>query len=150
MRRGDVTGCMSQPDDSELEDLREQKLSDLKQRDAGAEGGAGGDAAADDPVAVTGREDLDDLVADNEVVLVDFHAEWCGPCKMMEPVVESLAAETEALVAKVDIDDHQDIAREQGVQGVPTFVLYAGGEPVEELVGAQERATFDRLIESAT
>lgn len=149
MGPGVVIEGMSELDDSELEKLREQKLSELKQREAGVEGDDGTTGAHDEPVAVTGADHLEDLVADNDVVLVDFHAEWCGPCQMMEPVVESVAAETDALVATVDIDEHQPLAREQGVQGVPTFVLYAHGDAVEQLVGAQDRATFDRLIEAA-
>jgi len=142
---------MSQPDDSELEKLREEKLEDLQQRERDGGGRDVGEATPehDEPVTVTGADHLQQLIADHDLVLVDFKAEWCGPCKMMAPVVEGVAADTEAVVAAVDIDDHQDIAREQGVQGVPTFVLYAHGEPVERLVGAQERATFDRLIDSA-
>jgi thioredoxin 1 len=100
----------------------------------------------DEPVHVNGREALDDVVADGGVVLVDFHAEWCGPCKMLEPVVETLAAETDATVAKVDVDENQALASAYGVRGVPTLVLFADGEQVEEVVGAQPEERLRSLI----
>jgi thioredoxin 1 len=80
-------------------------------------------------------------------VLVDFYADWCGPCKMLAPVVETIAAETTATVAKVDVDQHQNLAREYQVQGVPTVYLFADGESVERLVGMQDEGTLRDLIE---
>jgi thioredoxin 1 len=131
-------------DTDEKERIREQKRKELLES---VEGGS--DAVPDDPVEVEGREHLDTLVADQEVVLVDCYADWCGPCKMMEPAIEAVAAETDALVAKVDVDRHQGLAGELGVQGVPTLVVYANGEPVERRVGAQDRATLETLVEQA-
>jgi thioredoxin 1 len=101
----------------------------------------------DGPVHVDGQDHLDELVGEDGVVLVDFYADWCGPCKMLEPVVESLAAETPAAVAKVDIDTHQGIAAQFGVQSVPTLVLFADGEQVEQLVGVQDEGTLAGLVE---
>ncbi|MFC6941823.1 thioredoxin [Salinirubellus sp. GCM10025818] len=102
-----------------------------------------------EPVHVEGRDHLQRLIEGNGVVLVDFHAEWCGPCKMLEPTVEAIAAETDAAVAKVDIDDHQEIAREFQVQGVPTLYLFAGGEPSQRWVGVQDQGTLVEAIEAA-
>jgi thioredoxin 1 len=102
-----------------------------------------------EPVHVEGRDHLQRLVGDNDVVLVDFHADWCGPCKMLEPTVEAIAAETDAAVAKVDIDDHQEIAREFQVQGVPTLYLFAGGEASQRWVGVQDKGTLVEAIEAA-
>ncbi|SEH36939.1 thioredoxin [Halopenitus malekzadehii] len=104
----------------------------------------------DEPVHVNGQEALDGIVADGGVVLVDFHAEWCGPCKMLEPVVKTLAAETDATVAKVDVDENQALASAYGVRGVPTLVLFADGEQVEEVVGAQPEDQLRALIDRHT
>jgi len=67
-------------------------------------------------------------------VLVDFYADWRGPCEAMEPTIEAIAAETEAVVAKVDIGTHRGPAASVNVRGVPTLVLHADGEPVERRV----------------
>ncbi|WP_232701778.1 thioredoxin [Halobacterium wangiae] len=106
-------------------------------------------ATPTEPVAVDGEAELDELVGDG-VVLADFYADWCGPCQMIAPVVETLAAETDATVAKVDVDANQELAAAYGVRGVPTLVLFANGEQVEELVGLQDEARLRSLIEGYT
>ncbi|WP_436924981.1 thioredoxin [Halosimplex amylolyticum] len=103
-----------------------------------------------DPVHIDGQDELDEFVADNDVVLTDFYADWCGPCKMLEPVVDSLATETDAAVAKVDVDANQPLAGAYGVRGVPTLVLFADGEQVEEVVGVQGEDQLRSLIERYT
>jgi thioredoxin 1 len=107
-----------------------------------------GTATANEPLYVDGREQLDDVVAENDVVLTDFYADWCGPCQMLEPIVETLAAETDAAVAKVDVDANQELAAAYGVRGVPTLVLFAGGEQVEEVVGLRGEEELRALVES--
>jgi thioredoxin 1 len=67
---------------------------------------------------------------------------------MLEPIVETIAAETDATVAKIDIDANQQLAAEYGVQGVPTLVLFADGQPAERLVGMQDEAQFRSVIEA--
>jgi len=110
----------------------------------------GSEASTDAPVAVNGESDLDELVATGDVVLADFYADWCGPCKALEPVVERIAETTEATVAKVDVDANQRLASSYGVRGVPTLVLFADGEQVEQVVGAQPEAQLRDLIEGHT
>ena len=100
-----------------------------------------------EPVQVTDGAALEELTATHDVVLVDFYADWCGPCRMLEPVVERLAAETDAAVAKVDVDAAQDLAFDHGVQGVPTLVVYADGETVDRTVGAKPEAQLRALLE---
>ena len=100
-----------------------------------------------DPVYVDGKTHLQELVAENGVVLVDFYADWCGPCQMLEPVVESIAADTPATVAKVDVDAYQSLAREYDVQGIPALFLFVDGEVAERLVGMQDEQTLFSLVE---
>ena len=106
------------------------------------------EAAPSEPIQLTDAADFDDIVADHDVVLVDFYADWCGPCQMLEPTIESIAAETDAAVVKVDVDVHQTLAGEYGVQGIPTLLVFAGGELAERMVGAQtEQGLTDAIAE---
>lgn len=100
-----------------------------------------------EPIQIGSKAELDEVVESADVVLTDFYADWCGPCKMVAPVVADLAAETDAAVAKVDVDANQHLAAEYGVRGVPTLVLFADGEAVEQAVGAQPREQLEALIE---
>jgi len=109
-----------------------------------------GTASTNEPLYVDGQSQLDEVVAENDVVLTDFYADWCGPCQMLEPTVETLAAETDATVAKVDVDANQQLAAAYGVQGVPTLILFADGEQVEEVVGLQGEDQLRTLIETYT
>lgn len=101
-----------------------------------------------EPIHVDGKAELDELVAEHDVVLADFYADWCGPCKMLEPVVETLAAETEAAILKIDVDANQQLAAAYGVRGVPTLVLFADGTQVEEIVGVRSQEELQSLIET--
>lgn len=135
--------------DDDIDQVREQKLEELKQ-EAEAEDDAGSPATApDEPVHVEGIDHYRELVDTYDVALVDFYADWCGPCKMIEPIVADLAAETDAAVLKVDIDVHQGLAREMQVQGVPTLYVYSHGEVAERVVGARQKHELQSLIESA-
>jgi len=83
-----------------------------------------------------------DLIKSKKLVLVDFHAEWCGPCKMLSPIVARVAKQVgdDVRVVKIDVDKNQSIAATLGVRGVPTLVLYKDGELVWRQSGVlQER-----------
>ena len=137
----------------DIEEIRRQKMEELRNRDeaeATEEAEAADEAeprSPSEPVPVGGRAELSETVSERDVVLVDFYADWCGPCQMLEPVVESVAADTEATVAKVDVDANQGLAAEHGVRSVPTLVLFADGEPAERLVGMQEEARLRSVVE---
>lgn len=135
----------------EIEAIRERKRRELM-GDSGATDGnhAESVAAPAEPIHVRGREHFEAVAGDHDVVLVDYYADWCGPCQMLEPIVTEIARDTPAAVAKVDIDAHQDLATEAGVRGVPTLFLYVEGEPVKRLVGLQDAATLHDLVEQYT
>jgi thioredoxin 1 len=132
---------------SERERIREQKREELLEKYGHSE--TGRDGVPDEPIEIEDGTHFERVTDDYHVVLVDCYAEWCGPCQMMEPTIDSLAAETDGVVVKVDVDAHKQLAAQLGVQGVPTLVLYVDGEPVERLVGAQDEATLTNLVQEA-
>jgi thioredoxin 1 len=82
------------------------------------------------------------------VVLVDFYADWCGPCVMMAPIVEELSEEMKDVkFVKVNVDENPDLAQKYGVFSIPTFVIFKDGQKVGEFVGARDKASFKSEIE---
>lgn len=77
------------------------------------------------------------------VVLVDFYAEWCGPCKATSPIIEELSNERKDVkFVKVDVDEAQDLSSKYNVFSIPTFILFKDGKPVSQFVGAQGKENF--------
>lgn len=137
---------MSETSDK-IEEIREQKRAEIMDGDgADSETGTSSAVAPDEPVHIRSASHFEEVTNTYDVVLVDFHADWCGPCKMLEPVVEELAAETEAAMAKVDVDELQGLAQQHRVQGVPTMMLFSDGELAERIVGVREKSDILRLI----
>ncbi len=81
-------------------------------------------------------------------VLLDFWAEWCGPCKMLGPVVDELSAEFagRVKVVKVNVDSNRALASKFGVRGIPTLVLFKGGQEVDRMVGVQPKTTIEAKL----
>ena len=84
-----------------------------------------------------------------EPVLVDFYATWCGPCKMMHPVLENVKARVgdQARIVKIDVDEQQDLAMQYAIQAVPTLMLFKGGQPVWRQSGVVQSNELVALIE---
>jgi thioredoxin 1 len=82
-------------------------------------------------------------------VLVDFWAEWCGPCKMIAPVLDELADEFEgrAKIGKVNIDEQQALAAEYGIRAIPTLLVFAKGQVAEQIVGARSKRDFKASLD---
>ncbi|MBR3720144.1 MAG: thioredoxin [Clostridia bacterium] len=78
----------------------------------------------------------------NKVVLVDFYADWCGPCKMMSPVIDEIAKEVgeNIKICKLNVDEAQDIAIEYGVMSIPTLIIFKAGNEVNKLIGLQSKS----------
>ncbi|MPY77265.1 MAG: thioredoxin [Actinophytocola sp.] len=95
-------------------------------------------------VTVTDASFNDDVLGSDKPVLVDFWATWCGPCKMVAPVLEEIATEhaDKLTVAKLDIDQNPGTARDFQVMSVPTLILFQGGKPVKQIVGAKAKAAL--------
>lgn len=92
-----------------------------------------------------------DVLTSDKPVLVDFYADWCGPCKMMAPMVKELADELSdtITVGKLNIDENMDIAMNYRVASIPTLMLFKGGKPAGKLVGVQDKDDVLDMIENA-
>ncbi len=90
------------------------------------------------------------ILESGEPMLVDFFATWCGPCKMLAPVIEELAADYEGKlhVLKVDTDENQSLAVNYGIMNIPTVLFFQGGNEVDRIVGLLPKESFVQMIDS--
>ena len=91
-----------------------------------------------------------ELLAQDKLVVVDFWAEWCGPCRSIAPAVDELAAEFEgkAIIGKYNVDDDNALSSEMGIRNIPTFLFFKGGKLVDKQVGASSKADLKAKIEA--
>lgn len=90
-----------------------------------------------------------ELLNEKDLVIVQFFATWCQPCKMLSPIVDAVAdSNTDVAFHKVDIDDYRDLAVESGIRGVPTLILYKNGSEVSRQSGYQQKAAIESWINS--
>lgn len=93
---------------------------------------------------------LDEAIASGKPVLADFWAEWCGPCRMVGPIVSELSDEyaEKAVVGKVNVDENREIAAKYGIRNIPTILFFKDGELVDKIVGAAAKASFTEKLDA--
>ncbi len=95
------------------------------------------------------KENFEELIASDKPVVIDFWAEWCGPCRTIAPIIDELATEYEGqvVIGKCDVEDNDDIVGKYGVRNIPTVIFLKGGELVDKQVGAASKDAFKAKIE---
>ena len=118
-------------EDEELENIKKKQLEDLlKQQNIN-------NILNETPVIELTSQNFNQEIVNNDLLLVDFWAEWCGPCKSMHPIFTRMAKKYKQVrFARVNVDNAQDIAMRYGVQSIPTFIMFKNGEIVNQMVGA--------------
>lgn len=91
------------------------------------------------------EENFDDLIKEG-IVLVDFYATWCGPCRMLSPILDEVLKETDITLLKVDVDKNEMIAKRYGIMSIPTMILFKNGEIMEKRVGMTSKEELIKWI----
>jgi thioredoxin 1 len=95
------------------------------------------------------NDNFDSLLSENEVVVVDFWAPWCGPCRMMTPIIDELAEEFDtAIIGKANVDESTELAQKYGIRGIPTVVFFKDGEAVQRISGVKPKEEIEEIIKN--
>jgi len=90
------------------------------------------------------------VLQSDKLVVVDFWAEWCGPCRMVGPILEELAAEnTNVVIGKMNVDENPEVPTQMGIRNIPTLLFYKGGKIVNKFVGATSKSEYQKIINAS-
>lgn len=92
-------------------------------------------------------ETFENVIKDNPVVLVEFWAEWCGPCKQLNPILEDIDAENDIIVAKVNVDEQISLANRYGISSIPTMIVFENGLPAHNIIGAMPKHKLEKELQ---
>ena len=100
-------------------------------------------------VKMIGKNNFEEVKNSDKPVLIDFYADWCGPCRMVAPILHEIAEERpDIVVAKINVDDEEELAMEFGVYSIPTLVVMKNGEVIKQASGARPKAQILAMLES--
>ncbi|WGI18041.1 thioredoxin [Methanonatronarchaeum sp. AMET-Sl] len=131
--------------DNDIDEIRKKKIKELKEKlekESMSEG---------KPIKVT-DENFESVINENKMVVIDAWADWCNPCKKLEPVIEELAEEYkgEIVFGKLNVDENGGVARKYGIMSIPTLLFFENGELVNRTVGALPKQQLQNVIEKVT
>ena len=134
---------MHMSSDDELEAIKQKKMAELQKMAANK----AMMSALSEPIALTDAN-FQGEIAKYPIILVDFWAPWCGPCRMVGPIIEQLAKEYSGKVVfgKVNVDENQRIAGSFGIQSIPTMMIFKGGKAVDVMIGALPKAQIEMKL----
>jgi len=92
-------------------------------------------------------KNFNDIINSNEIVVVDFYADWCRPCKIMEPIIEELANKYQNIIfGKINVDEEIELSQNFNIMSIPTFIIFKKGKPVHKIIGAFPKYEFERIL----
>lgn len=131
------------PEDWDLERIKERRVRELFRK----AGERSEDTVINKPIPVD-EEQFEDIIRKHELVLIDFWADWCGPCRMLAPIIDELAKEYAGKVVflKVNVDRNGRLAEKFGIMSIPTLILFRNGKPVDMIVGWHPKPALKDFI----
>lgn len=137
----DINGSAKMTDDKEVEKIKKEKMKDLMRK---TESGA---KKSSEPVVVTDAT-FKETVENNSAVVIDCWAPWCGPCRMMSPLVDEMARDYSGRIAfgKLNVDENPDVTCNYQIMSIPTLLVFKGGKLVDRIVGAMPKPMLEERI----